>query len=494
MSILETFYLLFKSDSSDVEKGAKGAMGSVKKLNSELANTSKQEESILRISKKFRGFGMLLSSALYGGAVLANVKAAVDYAAQLGKASDSLGVSVSALDAWGSAVEKSGGTAEGFVQTLKSLTVSLNEIDDKGVRPAAKGFNAIGISIVNSAGKIKNAIDLLPELSRVFEGMSKGRSFSVGQSLGLDEGTITLLQRGRREVDAFIARQKELGLVTKQDAEIAKKFNEQWQDTVHAFRSIFVLVGSTILPLLTKVSKAFERVAVFFRKHSDFIVGSLVAIGSALLYIVTPAVLSTLAAFAPFLIIGGLFALIYDDIQNFLKGNDSVLGDIIKKYPIVGDILRQIAKDFPTFVKDVTNGFDALGKIIGGMVFDLMERYKALFDFILDGLEKIKSAYASVKSFLGFGDDEINVNASKNLNSAKQAINTASTSPISSLPPTSILNQNKQATSKNITVQTGPITIQTQATNSEEIAKELSSRLDEEMRLATASFDDGLMA
>lgn len=490
MSILESFYLLFETNSEDVEKGTSKAKGAADKLNKSLADTkdtsNKLGSSLLNIAHQFTG--ALLGSLSLGG-ILAGIKSAADYANELHKASKTLGESVESLDVWGKAVEKNGGTAQGFVQTVKTLTQGLQQVDANGMRPAAQEFSKLGISITNSQGKLKSATELLPSLAAAFEKLSKAKSFSIGRSLGLDEATILLLQRGRREVDGIILKQKELGVVTKQDAEIAAKFNEQWEDTKHSFSSLFTLVATSVLPAFTSIANAFEKVAVFFRKHSDFIVGSLIAIGSALLYVVVPAVISTLAAFAPFIIIGGLFALIYDDIQNFLKGNASVLGDIVAKYPIVLDIINMIARGFKILKADFIAAFKGVGELLSSIGLGVTLDWQKVFEFIKAGLEAIGSAYQSVKSFIGFGDTKI----TGELTSAKNAMALANSTPISSISSNSIL-ANKYNNSKTTNVQTGTITIETQSTDAKGIALDISQALDKQLSLTQANFDDGLLA
>lgn len=490
MSILESFYLLFETNSDDVEQGTKKAKGAADRLNKSLDETkdssSRLGASLLNVAHQFTG---ALLGSLSVGTILAGVKASAMYANELHKASQTIGTSVEGLDAWGKAVEKNGGTTDGFVQTVKSLTENLNEVDINGMRPASQEFEKLGIRITDTQGRLKSVVSLLPEIASSFEKLSKAKSFNLGKSLGLDEGTITLLQRGKREVDAAIARQKELGIVTKEDAEIAAKFNEQWSDTDHAFRSLFTTISTTILPIFTVVAKAFERVAVFFKRHSDFIVGSLIAIGSALLYIVTPAIVSLIASFGPFIIIAGLFALLYDDIQNFLKGNASLLGDIIAKYPIVGEILRSIGYGLKTFTANSVEALKEISQFLGGLAFSIENAWKSVVDFILTSIEKITNAYNSVKSFLGFGDTKI----IGELQSAKNTMSLANNTPISSMSSSSIL-ANTRNSNRNTSIQTGPITIETQATDPQGIAAGLGDALDIHLSQTQANFDDGLLA
>lgn len=502
MSLLESFYILFDSDSKDVKEGADKAKKSTDQLEKSLKTAETQSNkvgaSLLNVAKQFSA--AVLASASIGG-ILTGIKGAVDYAYQLGNASYYLGTSVEQLDAWGQAVEQSGGTAEGFISTLKGMTQALGEVDRNGFRPAALEFARFGIHVTDAKGKLKSAIDILPGIAKVFERMSTTRSFVLGKKLGLDEGTITLLQRGRQAVDEFIKRQKELGVITKQDTEIAYKFKQQWQDTTHSFRSVFLLVASSVLPIITSITKKFEEFAVFFRKHSDFIVGSLIALGGALLYIVTPAILSTIAAFGPFLLLAAGFALVYDDIQNFLKGNDSVLGLIVAKYPIVKDIIDQLATGFRVFTTDIIAGYKALAGILGGIAGDVELNWGSVFRFIKEGLDAIGKAYNVIKSVLG-GQQEMDIptvpiyaKGDRNLlvKKAQDAIGLASSTQVPSSISNSVLSSSNN-NARNVTVSTGPITIQTQATDAQGIASDIGTSIEAQMRQALANYDDGLVA
>lgn len=492
MSLLEAFFLEFDSNADEIEKGSKKAEQATDKLEKKLKETDgaagRLGLSLTRISRSLMG---AVFSSIGIGTIVSGIKSAISYANDLAKASDSLGISVQQLDMWGSAVEKNGGTAQGFIQTVKSITASLGEVDKNGFRPAAEEWNRWGIRVTDAQGRLKNVLELLPQLASVFERMSSAKSYSLGHKLGLDDATIGMLQKGRVEVDAFIKRQKELGVVTKEDAELAAKFNAQWQDTTHAFRSVFVLAGSTILPVITAISKAFEKMAIFFRKHSDFILGALVGLAGALLHIVTPAVLATLASFAPFILIGGIFALLYDDIANFLKGNDSLLGQIIEKYPVVGEVLRSIGEGFKIFKKEFMESVDAWGKILGGLAFEIQSAWGSTFKFIMDTIDAITKAFNSIKDFFGFGGGDTKISAT--LQTAQQALQTASTSPIATQTSATLSTLNRSS-ARTTNVQTGPVTINTQATDANEIAAHFNKSLEEQLRDATADYDDGLLA
>ena len=542
-SILETFIILFESDSEQVKKGAAQAKEVTDKLNKSLAST---DTVAGKLGSSFKNLVSNASGALLGllsvGAIIGGIKAAATYADKLDELSKALGVNIEELSAWGDAVQMSGGTAEGFQETLKSMSASLAAFATKGKSLLAPFFKELGIKMVDARGKARSVIDILPELADAFQKLGKEEAFGMGRKMGLDQGTIMLLQGGRREVDALIARQKELGVVTKEDGEIAAKFNDQLDDTAHSFRSLFTVVGRFVLPAFTDVLKMFERVAVFFRKNSDFIIGGLIGIGSAILYFVTPAILSMLAALAPFLLIAaavgavvGLFALLYDDLKNFEKGNQSVIGELIKKWPVVGDILKNLIKvaelvldafmgiknllvnlfldplnAWTIFRTSVNNGVNNLLQTfpqIGKAIDYIMEMFGKAGDFIGDvwdsiivsiqkaiavvmgAVSTVSGAYDKVLSFLGVDTKATTVA----VQASQHALGVASASPLSSQTSGSILSSTKSL-NKNTTVEIGAVNVQTQATDASGIAGAIGNDLNVQMRQVINNFDDGVLA
>ena len=79
------------------------------------------------------------------------------------------------------------------------------------------------------------------------------------------------------------------------------------------------------------------------------------------------------------------------------------------------------------------------------------------------------------------------------LGAGKKALDVAGKSAIGAQTSNSIANSNKSI-NKTTTVQTGPITIQTQATDAQGVAGALGSNLNDQMRQASSSFDDGVEA
>jgi hypothetical protein len=531
-SILETFYILFDSDAENVKKGAAEAKQTTDKLNQSLNTTDaigkKLGSSFVGLIKSAAGIAAAFLSV---SAISTGIRSAIQYADRLDELSQALEVNIEDLSAWGDAVQLNGGTAEGFQETAKAMTAALADFATKGKSRVAPFFKELGISMVDSRGKARNFIEVLPDIAAKFEKLGKQEAFGLGRKMGLDQGTIMLLQKGRKEVDEVIKRQKELGVVTKQDAEIAAKFNDQWDYTAIAFRSLFTVVNSYVLPPLTAILKGMEKTIAFMRANKDFVIGGLIALGGAILRFVIPPLItmavSAAVAFAPFFLIAaaittitGLFALLYDDIMTFKAGGESLTGDIVKKWPVVIDIIRSIGDTFNYIIDTVKLLYsyliglftDPIGtwrrfkadfladweQLVGavpqlGQAFEFLQNIALkVFDKIKERfgaiIDLIKSSYNAITGFFGGGGQ-----ATQNIELGKSFINNAATSPIASQTSNSIAN-NSRVNSRSVNVQTGDISIQTQATNADDIAGAFGKSLRSEIDQTIDNFDDGVVA
>jgi len=435
MSIIDTFYYLFKSDTTQLKKGNEEAKKSSKDLSENLKETT---QSVDKLGESFVNIAKSLTGAVAGflsfKAVLDNLKDAYEYSLSLHEASEALNVNAEALDQWGRAVQKTGGTTERFQASLKGLAEHLN--------------------IRN-----QDALKLLPQLADLFHKVGNERSIRFGQKIGLDEPTILLLMKGRKELEAILARQKELGLVTKSDTEISKKFNDAWQNMSYAFRSVWINVGSTVLPILTKLVEGFTVMAIYFTEHSDLIVGSLLGIGAAAIIFAAPFVAANAAVIGLTLGIGyliGAFAVAYDDFAAFEKGNNSIIGLLINKWPNATKLLKD---SFDDFFQSLIPGLGILKEIVSLS-------------------KELKSIFAS--------KNDLVLNAHK-------SIQFASSVPLNPQTSNSIFN-NGLTSSKNVSLSTGNITINTQATDADEVSSSFVKGLQYHLRQATGTFDDGVVS
>lgn len=489
MGVLEKFLILFESDADDANKD-------VKKLDKSLDDTEKSAKGVTKASdgasKQFVSMGVKALGAV--GGIVAITSAITGMVATAGriddlvKFSDLIGENAADVDAWGGAAVRAGGSADAFQGSIKSLNEKMVDASVKGFNEITPFFNQLGISIVDTNNKVKSTIDILPELAESFEGMSKQQSLGIGQKLGLDSGTIALLQQGTAEVDKLIERQRKLGLVSAEAGEISAEFNDMLADFKQVSSASAQSLLITFVPAMTWTLGKLIDLSMWAKENKPIVIGFFIGVAAVAIPTLFSLAAAGWAAIAPLLVMAAPFiaigaaaalagtavALVTEDIMAFINGQDSLLGDIAEKWPIVGHIVKDIVNDVETSVEMI--------KAFAGFLFDIFVAPEK-------ALKSLKNAFGGVKDFFGFGDEETEIN--KNIAIGQGSIDLASSSPLASQTSNSIQNSNKSM-SRSTSVQTGDIVIQTQATDAEGIASEVGGSLQEEMRTTVENFDDGI--
>lgn len=302
MSILDTFYILFKADTSELKKGVEIAEKEVNRVEKDLEHLSKTSD---KVGESFNG---VLKSVvgLFAGftsfhAVLSGAQGAIESIRQVGNASRELNVDVSALDAWGHAVQRTGGSAEQFQSALQGVAEYFGTTNEV-------------------------ALKVLPTLAQVFSRLNPRNAQIYGKSLGLDQATILLLQQGRREVEDIIKQQQRFGLVTKQQVEETRKFDNALYNAGLTYQQFY---RELVTPLLPGFTKAIN----YLIEHKDLITGTFIAVGGSAALLAAPFVLANISVIgltASVFALIGAFALVFEDIKKFREGEPSVTGYIAR--------------------------------------------------------------------------------------------------------------------------------------------------------------------
>ena len=343
MSILETFYIMFKSDASDVKKGAEEAKKATSSLDASLKSIDKTSE---HAGKNFLNLAKSASSVLgafaSAGVLFSSFKNTIASVKDLGDASRELNVNAETLDAWGHAVQRTGGTAQGFQSSLKSLSHALN-----------------------STSQV--ALDSLPAIAESFGKMNDAQANRYGASLGIDQPTIYLLQKGRREVEETIKKQKELGLVTQQQVAITRKYD----DSLYSLGRVFGSIGRDFyIPFLPHLQKGFD----YLIEHKGLIEGAFVGIAGGV-SVLSIALLKLNPLFAAITGLLAVFSLAYEDYQKYKEGAPSVIGLGVDKFQSQNrGAEKLISKVAPGFLDDkslssFSDKYAHLPKFLGGQGF-----------------------------------------------------------------------------------------------------------------------------
>lgn len=251
-------------DSSEFDKRVKALNALFDKTANNAEETGKKVQESGTKAASF--FGQMQSAAIKFFAVLTVGRGLSDFTrtiistgAQLDRVSGRLGTSTDTLSRWQGAVRQSGGTAEGFLETMQGLSSSLTELRLTGNTGILSYLQALGVSVADANGKAKPLEDILTDIGDKLNALpNKSDAFNIGRNLGIDDGTINLLMKGRNEVSRLLAAQQGYSA---EDARAAREAQERWEGVKLRIERTSQAIVIKLLPSLEKLSGAMEKFA-----------------------------------------------------------------------------------------------------------------------------------------------------------------------------------------------------------------------------------------
>lgn len=477
----------------------------------------------------------------------------------IGRTADALGLPVEDVDAFGRAMQTMGGDAKDARDSLVDMAESMGEALQDAESGRAEVYAKLGISLRDANGEAINATEGILRLADAVQGMSQEEAIFRIKELGItDNRTVEMVLKGRQELERMLGVQKEQSSVNKEAIENARRYTE----ALNGFRASVGSAGQGIMqaliPALTAVVGWLRTGMDWAREHSDVIVAFLGTVAAAVAVVYLPAMASaaaaTLAATWPLIAMGAAiaavaaaFALAYDDVMNFIDGNDSLIGQIFEKFPglesaVVGVIavVRQAWDGIRSFgagvlealapLADAFGGVfasmgnmvstffgilaDAVGKIVALLGVDLTGAFQAMggaVGMVMDGvvatiktavgiitgalnlasaaIDKVAGAASSVAGFLGIGGD--GEEAAQGVTAGQQAVAQANAAPLNAVTSSAISNT-VASTNRETNVQVGEVVVNTQATDAEGIARDVGGSLNEQLAQVDAEFSTGV--
>ena len=359
MSILDTFYILFKTnaedaaeDIEDVDKASDKAEKGLKDVDAAAQGVGR---SFINMAKQLAA--PLLALASVGS--LVNI--AMDRAAavrELDAFSVKLNSSISDVDAFQRSIKGLGGETAGAVDSLVKLGEKVNEAFSDKESGARKDFEAWGLAFKNAKGEALGATDAMMELAKNLEGVSNAEALARIKKLGIEDATtIEALMLGRRTLEEHIRTQKEMGVVTEENASAVRDYYAALGDAQNLLTSIGNQILTTFLPIATQAIEIFGDVVRWILKNQDLVEGFFVGISAVVTAKYLPAMLraawATAAALWPYIALGAAvlavaaaFALAYEDVKAFMNGQPSLIGALAEKYEWFGKIVKGIGEWF----------------------------------------------------------------------------------------------------------------------------------------------------
>jgi hypothetical protein len=489
MQLLDTWLTIFQADTSSLQQGVKKSENSadslIKKLKDTDAVAAKTGSSFASYAKN--ALGALAAAASVSALVSGTIGKAADIT-QIAQTADALGVAVEELDAFGRAAAALGGDAQGARDSVTDMAESIGEALQDVESGRAKTFGALGVSLRGVDGQAIDAVEGILRVADAVQGMTRGEAVFRIKELGItDNRTVEMVLKGRKELERLLAVQKAQGVVTKETAAEAQRFTEGLNRLRGSVDSAGTGFMSSLIPALTKVVEWLTTLVEWAGEHSDVIVGFFAAIALIVTAVYLPAMVSaaaaTLAATWPIIAmvaiivaLAAAFALAYDDIMNFIDGNDSFIGGMFEKFPLLKDL-----------VFTLIDAFKLLGTIVMGVWDMLTAGFDQMVSFIAAGIEQIIAGVTTVADFFGLGSGA----PTASVTAGQSALAAASASPLNSTTSNAISNSVAGGNREN-NLSIGELTVTTQATDAAGVAGGVRDSLSEQLAQMEAESATGV--
>ena len=222
--------------------------------------------------------GLGLAAVAATGFIIEATKKAAEYADEMGKAAQKVGVTTEALSKLKYAADLSDVSFEGLQTGLKKLSVNM-ESAATGNKAMGDAFKSFGISVTNSKGDLKSADDVLYSLADKFAKMPDGvqktaMAVKVFGKAGQD--MIPMLNQGSEELKRLGIEASNFGkVVTNETAKQAEEFNDNMKRMKEAVEGASIAIGNKLIPSLASATDHFPELV----KQSGLFLGTLETIG-----------------------------------------------------------------------------------------------------------------------------------------------------------------------------------------------------------------------
>lgn len=443
----------FETQAAQTEKRLEQVEKSLEKTEQATAKNEKQlkkhgeqqKKATSQLEKLQKGFASVVKGAAALTSVLLRASGLAKLAADAAKANQELdnlaknmNTSRRELAAWQGAANMAGGSASGMAGYMQQLSGEMNTLVMQGNAAMLPYFNALGVSMLDGAGKARAVNDVMLDLADSFASMERSQAHSLAQQMGIDDATFNTLVRGRAEMERLLAVQKSMYHANEQDIENSRKFNETRALLSQQWDNLLLMIGNALLPVLIEVAEIATDFMSFLIKNENLVKGVFWGIAGAIGLVLIPmftagltSLLAFIAPFAPFIAtvtaLAAAFGLLYDDYKTWAEGGQSLFDwgkftnyintselsvkNLVnafamlltgyKDWATAGDSffnwlkMKGFIDDTGISVQSLTNGFRNLASDLRDFVMPYLQDFVEAFNKLKDG--DFNGAWESIK-------------------------------------------------------------------------------------------------
>lgn len=315
-SVIGALRVILGADTAGLDKGLKDSQSSLAAFGTTVAT------------------GMAAAAAAVAAAGVAigvAMKSTIDDMDNLSKTSAKLGVPIEQLSALAYAGELSDVSFEALSKSAAKLSKNLVDAAAKPTGDAANAFRALGISVLDSNGKLKSSDEVLGDVADRFEGLKDGSgktaaAMAIFGKTGAD--LIPLLNGGRDGLKEMTEEAAKFGLIVDgPTGKAAEDFNDNLTRLHAVWKGLIAQSTAQVLPSMVAITNAMVESA----KNSGFLSAALTGVSTAMKALVSGGVIvgavfksladyiSTVSA-AMSLVLKGKFTEAFDAVKGGVTG------------------------------------------------------------------------------------------------------------------------------------------------------------------------------
>lgn len=406
-TIIDALVMTLGLDASDYQKNSQ----KVKKENQSFTEEQKKQldkvekqakqalSAISNVQKGILGLFTAVAGATGVGQFLTQVNQAE---AALGRLSSHTGQSTEELHKWSNMAAIVGGSAEDMQAGVSNLQQQLTDLKYKGEMGSTVTFLAqMGVAVADTNGEMRKQSDIMLDLSDRAKNMKKEDFYNLASSSGMTDSQIDLIMKGRTELEKMMIAQEENALVTKEQAEEARKLQAEWEMMKQSMFSAGVRILHDLMPIIQLIAEGLRELFNFLQKHRGIIYGFFIGLAAAML----PVLLTATALVGQFLLLASpiiavslAIGLLIDDFLTWQEGGESLFGTfydwfdkLIDKVTGFGDLLKAIftgdwakvseiiARKIQTVVEEAPKSIKEAHQAAVGVATDMIENAANFF-------------------------------------------------------------------------------------------------------------------
>lgn len=409
-TIIDSLIVTLGLDPSGFTKGQKAAAEAIVKTKVLAEQAGKDMEASGKKASEFfsqlRGQVLLLFAAFAGGKGIKQFASdVVSSDAALGRMAAIIGTTTQKLSEWRGMATSMGGSADGVTDAINGFNQALVDVSltgESSILPILRALQAfapgVDLSLTNTAGKLKTAADLLPQIHAAVQGMDKATAFNMINRMGLGP-LANQLMTSDAEFKKMMADQERWGRVTGAQAKAMAGLQYGLSGVTQSFTTLGRILLTQLAPALERVMKWLTDLFVWFQSHPK-------EMEQAIGWITAGVLALAVALGGPITVITALgvaFGILYNDWNTWNTTGQSRFAEFWQAVTDGWGKIRTAAQDVSDwmratfgplidwFVTEFKDGFDSVTaavKVLYDVFFGTSEDLKRDWRSMMDSFEK----------------------------------------------------------------------------------------------------------